>query len=84
MHFCANDDATKLAKGLRNALDKVSVSRLSAGVGAFRPIEASFNEVFYVRRRGQVKRSTMSRISVMSSIAKRTPSRLKPLSLTPP
>jgi hypothetical protein len=27
MHFWANDDATKLAKGLRNALDKVNVSR---------------------------------------------------------
>jgi hypothetical protein len=31
------------------------------------------NEVFYVRRHGQVNRCTMSRISVMSSIAKRTP-----------
>ena len=27
MHFRANDDASKLAKGLRNALDKVNVSR---------------------------------------------------------
>ena len=27
MHFWANDDATKLVKGLRNALDKVNVSR---------------------------------------------------------
>jgi hypothetical protein len=27
MHFWANDDETKLAKGLRNALDKVNVSR---------------------------------------------------------
>lgn len=27
MHFWANDDATKLAKGLRSALDKVNVSR---------------------------------------------------------
>jgi Domain of Unknown Function (DUF1259) len=27
MHFWANDDASKLAKGLRNALDKVNVSR---------------------------------------------------------
>jgi len=35
---------------------------------------ASFNEVFYLRRRDQVKRSTISRISVMSSIGKRTPS----------
>jgi hypothetical protein len=27
LHFWANDDASKLAKGLRNALDKVNVSR---------------------------------------------------------
>ena len=27
MHFWANDDAVKLAKGLRSALDKVNVAR---------------------------------------------------------
>jgi hypothetical protein len=27
MHFWANDDAAKLAKGLRSALDKVNVAR---------------------------------------------------------
>jgi hypothetical protein len=27
MHFWANDDAAKLAKGLRSALDKINVAR---------------------------------------------------------